>query len=139
MGDRERLTRLLGVWGSDTEYRVVPTLPDVPKDEPDLQNLERVAIEHRLDLSAAREEIRLASAALQVTKGSRAISGLNVGAHAHRDPDGPTTVGTAVDFELPIFDQKQAEVARLRAELGAAQHRADALAIAIRTRAYKVG
>ena len=131
--DRERLTRLLGVWGSAVEYKVTPKLPELPTDEPDLSHLERVAIEHRLDLEAAREEIRTASAALQVTKGTRVISGLNVGLQAHRDPDGPKTIGPSVDLELPIFDQKQAEVARLRAELRAAQHRADALALSIRS------
>jgi cobalt-zinc-cadmium efflux system outer membrane protein len=133
LGDRERLTRLLGVWGNDIEYKVAPKLPELPTDEPDLGHLERVAIEHRLDLAAAREQVLLASAALQVTKGSRVLSGLSVGVNAHRDPDGPKTLGPTVDLELPIFDQKQAEVARLRAELRAAEHRADALAIAIRS------
>ena len=133
LADRERLTRLLGVWGSDVEYAVAPKLPDLPGAEPDLAHLERVAIAHRFDLAAAREQVLLASAALRVTKGSRVIGGLDVGANAHRDPDGPKTVGPTVDLELPIFDQKQAEVARLRAELRAAQHRADALAIAIRS------
>jgi cobalt-zinc-cadmium efflux system outer membrane protein len=133
LADRERLTRLLGVWGSDVEYRVAPKLPDVPANDPDLAHLERVAIVNRLDLAAAREELKLASAALQVTKGTRVISGLSAGVQAHRDPDGPKTIGPTVDLELPIFDQKQAEVARLRAELHAAQHRSDALAIAIRS------
>jgi outer membrane protein, heavy metal efflux system len=133
LADRERLTRLLGVWGSDVEYRVAPKLPDVPANDPDLAHLEQVAIANRLDLAAAREELKLASAALQVTKGTRVISGLSAGVQAHRDPDGPKTIGPTVDLELPIFDQKQAEVARLRAELRAAQHRTDALAIAIRS------
>lgn len=131
--ERERLTRLLGVWGADIDYKVAPTLPELPDEEPALAHLERVAIEQRLDLAAAREELTLASAALQVTKGSRVISGLSAGVQAHRDPDGPKTVGPSVDLELPIFDQKQAEVARLRAELRAAQHRTDALALAIRS------
>ena len=134
LGDREGLTRLLGVWGADADYRVAPKLPDLPLEEPDLEHLESVAIGHRFDLAAAREEVRTAAAALQVTKGTRVISGLAIGVNAHRDPDGPKTVGPTVDLELPIFDQKQAEVARLRAELRAAQHRTDALAIAIRSR-----
>ena len=133
LGDRERLTRLLGVWGADVEYAVAPKLPELPASEPDLAHLERVAIAHRLDLAAAREEVQIALAALRVTKGSRVLSGLRAGVPAHRDPDGPRTVGPTVDLELPIFDQKQAEVARLRAELRAAEHRTDALAIAIRS------
>jgi cobalt-zinc-cadmium efflux system outer membrane protein len=58
---------------------------------------------------------------------------IDLGANGHRDPDGPVTLGPTVDLELPIFDQKQAEVAKLRAQLRAAQHRADALAISIRS------
>jgi cobalt-zinc-cadmium efflux system outer membrane protein len=133
LADRENLTRLLGVWGADVEYRVAAKLPDVPPEEPDLAHLERIAIEHRFDLAAAREELKTAASALQITKGTRVLSGLDLGVNGHRDPDGPVTIGPTIDLELPIFDQKQAEVARLRAQLRAAQHRSDALAIAIRS------
>jgi cobalt-zinc-cadmium efflux system outer membrane protein len=133
LGERERLTRLLGVWGSDVDYRVAPALPALPATEPDLAHLERVAIAHRLDLAAAKEELATAAAALQLEKGTRALGGLDVGVNAHRDPDGPITVGPAIDLELPIFDQKQAAVARLRALLRAAQYRADAQALAVRS------
>jgi cobalt-zinc-cadmium efflux system outer membrane protein len=133
LADRENLTRLLGVWGSDVDYALAARLPEVPAAEPDLAHLERIAIEHRFDLAAAREELKSAAAALQVTKGTRVVSGLDLGMNVHRDPDGPVTIGPTFDLELPIFDQKQAEVARLRAQLRAAQHRNDALAIAIRS------
>src|SRR5689334_21139077 len=106
---------------------------DVSRDDPDLADVEGIAVGNMLDLAAAREVVQTAATALQVTKGTRVLSGLAVGVQAHRDPDGPKTIGPTVDLELPIFDQKQAEVARLRAELRAAQHRADALAIAIRS------
>jgi len=132
LSDRENLTRLLGVWGNEVEYKVSAKLPELPPNEPELDHLERIAVEHRLDLAAAREEILSAGAALQATKGSRMVS-IDLGANGHRDPDGPTTLGPTVDLELPIFDQKQAEVAKLRAQLHAAQHRADALAIAVRS------
>jgi outer membrane protein, heavy metal efflux system len=133
LGERERLTRLLGVWGSDIEYRVAAALPELPASEPDLAHLERVAIAHRFDLAAARADLESAAAALQLEKGTRAIGGLDVGVNAHRDPDRPVTVGPTVDLELPIFDQKQAAVARQRAQLRAAQYRADALALAVRS------
>jgi cobalt-zinc-cadmium efflux system outer membrane protein len=133
LADREKLTRLMGVWGADVEYKVAPNLPELPATEPELAHLERVAIANRLDLAAAQEELHLSAAALQVTKGTRVISGLNVGVNGHRDPDGPKTIGPTIDLELPIFDQKQAEVARLRAQMRAAQHRLDALAIGIRS------
>jgi cobalt-zinc-cadmium efflux system outer membrane protein len=133
MEDRERLTRLLGVWGHDVEYRVEPKLPEVPAADPDLVHVERLAIDSRFDLAAARADVQSASFALRVAKGTRVVSGLDVGVQAHRDPDGPGTIGPTIDLELPIFDQKQAQVARLRALLRAAQRRADAMAIAIRS------
>jgi cobalt-zinc-cadmium efflux system outer membrane protein len=132
LADRESLTRLLGVWGNDVDYKVAPKLPELPASEPALDHLERIAIQHRLDLAAAREEVLSASAALKVSKGSRMVS-IDLGANGHRDPDGPVTLGPTVDLELPIFDQKQAEVARLRAQLRAAEHSVDALAIAVRS------
>jgi cobalt-zinc-cadmium efflux system outer membrane protein len=131
--DREMLTRLLGLWGADIEYRVAEEPPAIPATEAPLEHLEGLAIARRLDLAAAREELQGASDALRLVKGSRGISGLDVGVNAHRDPDGPVTVGPTVELELPIFDQKQAEVARLRAQLHAAQHRADALSISVRS------
>ena len=131
--DRERVSRLLGVWGLRTEWKLGPTLPELPPGEPALEHLESFAVAHRLDLDAAREEVLTASAALQITKGSRVIGGLEAGADGHRDPDGPTTIGPSLRIELPIFDQKQAAIARLRSQLRAAERRQDALAIEIRS------
>jgi cobalt-zinc-cadmium efflux system outer membrane protein len=133
LADREHLTQLLGVWGSDVEYQVAAKLPEVPVEEPDLAHLERTAVEHRLDLAASREELRTVAASLQITKSTRVVSVLDLGANGHRDPDGPTTIGPEIALELPIFDQKQAEVARLRAQLRATQRRADGMAIAVRS------
>ncbi|HEX4459743.1 MAG TPA: TolC family protein [Polyangia bacterium] len=133
LGEREKLTRLLGVFGADVEYRVAPSLPELPASEPELGHLERVAIAHRLDLAAAKAELASASQALRLEKGTRAIGGLDVGVNAHRDPDGPVTVGPTLDLELPVFDQKQAEMARLRASLRAAQDRADTIALRVRS------
>ena len=65
----------------------------VGKLERDLAHLESVAIEHRFDLAAAREELKTAAAALQITKGTRVVSGLDVG----------------VPILAPIADQSVAE------------------------------
>ncbi len=132
---RERLSRLLGLWGRRVGWKLAGRLPDLPPpdEEPPAAHLESFAVAHRLDLAAALEDARTAAAALQVAKASRVIGGLEAGADAHRDPDGPFTVGPSLRIELPIFDQKQAQVARLRAELRAAEKRADALAVEIRS------
>ena len=131
--DRERLSRLLGVWGRRTDWKLARGLPELPAEEAPLDHLESFAVAHRLDLQAAREEMLTASAALQVTKGTRVIGGLEAGVDAHRDPDGPFTIGPSIRLELPIFDQKQAAVARLRSHLRSAEKRRDALAIDVRS------
>ena len=131
--DREHLSRILGVWGAQTEWKVAPTLPDLPAEEPPLEHVESFAIAHRLDLLAARRDIETRSAALRITRTTRVIGGLDVGAAGHRDADGPLTVGPNLTVELPIFNQKQGEVARLVAEMRAAMRRSEALAVAIRS------
>jgi cobalt-zinc-cadmium efflux system outer membrane protein len=133
LAEREKLTRLLGVFGRETAWRISARLPDVLPDEPQLDHVESFAIEHRLDLAAARQESQTLGSALSVTKASRIIGGLDVGLAAHQDADGPRTIGPSLSIELPIFDQKQAAVARLRAQMRAAQRRVESLALQIRS------
>ena len=52
--DRERLNRLLGLWGSETNWKMADHLPELPAHEISLQNLETRAIAQRLDLKALR-------------------------------------------------------------------------------------
>ena len=51
---REKLTRLMGLWGPQTNWQLVNQLPDIPAAEIPLENLESVAIENRLDLAAEK-------------------------------------------------------------------------------------
>jgi cobalt-zinc-cadmium efflux system outer membrane protein len=95
--------------------------------------VESFAIEHRLDLKAARAEVETASAALSITKGTRFINAVNVGGHIDKDPESVTFAGPNVELQIPIFDQGQAAVARLRAQLRQAQKLMDARAIEIRS------
>src|SRR5262249_37548580 len=105
---------------------------ELPPQDPSLEHVETFAVAHRLDLAAAGQEVATAAAALQLTSSTRVIGGLDVGVEAHRDTDGPRNLGPTVALQLPIFDQKQAAVARVRSELRAAQRRRDALAIDVR-------
>src|SRR5258706_10309708 len=43
--DRERLNRLLGLWGPDTQWKVASRLPAIPAQEPSLDHLETRAVE----------------------------------------------------------------------------------------------
>lgn len=130
---RERLIRLLGLWGTDTTFRLAPKLPDLPGAEPSLEHLESLAITQRLDIAAARKDVLAAEHALALVKNWRWIGAASVGASGERDSGGEVVVGPTVGLEIPIFDQKQAAVARLSAELRQRQQRLSAAAIDARS------
>ena len=50
---RERLTRLMGLWGQQTQFRLPERLPDLPKAPNDLPDIEQTAMARRLDVPAA--------------------------------------------------------------------------------------
>src|SRR5262249_47489357 len=69
--DRGHLTELLGLWGREVEWKIAARLPDLPAAEPQLDHVETFAIEHRLDLKAARAEVEIALASLNLTQKTR--------------------------------------------------------------------
>jgi outer membrane protein, heavy metal efflux system len=129
----EILTRLMGVWGPNANYKVLSRLPELPTSDPPIDHLEELALTRRLDLSeAAAEEDEIAHA-LNLTKSFRYFGGAALGAGYERAPERYSTVGPNASLELPIFDQKQAAVAKLEAELRAAIARKNELRVNIRS------
>jgi len=130
---REALTRLMGLWGSRVAWTLPQSLPEVPSEERPLEDLEAAAIECRLDLAAAREASEVLAQALGVTRDWRFLAVADVGVSAERDTDGQWVTGPELSLELPIFDQRQAEIARRVADLRRADDRVFALAVGIRS------
>lgn len=135
---RERLARLLGLWGAELAFKVPARLPDLPSEEPALEHLEAHAVLQRLDLAAARRDLDARAEALALATSFRFLPGVSLGAAVDRDADGPTNLGPAASLELPIFDQKQAAIARLAADVRAADLRLRALAVAARSEVREV-
>ena len=133
LSDRERLTRLLGLWGLSTEWRIAERLPDLPEEEYSLEHLESLAISQRLDLAAERWEIKKIAKALSITIHWRYVPLLDVGVETERDTDRERVTGPTLVIQLPIFDQGQAKIARFEALLRQSQQRMAALAIDIRS------
>ena len=129
----EALTRLMGVWGPDTEWKPAAKLPDLPSLDPGLERLESLAIGRRFDLASAHHEAESISETLAMVKNWRWIDGGNVGATYARTHEGPVLIGPTAAIGLPIFDQKQAVIARLEGFLHQARAREAALAIDIRS------
>jgi cobalt-zinc-cadmium efflux system outer membrane protein len=130
---REQLIRLMGLWGAQTQWKVPRMLPDVPAEEIALEHLESLAIKNRLDLASARQEVEVLAQALGVTLDWRWIGKADVGISTERDTDGQWVTGPSLTLELPIFNQRQADIARLEARLRQGQKRLAAQAVNIRS------
>lgn len=113
---REHLNRLMGLWGPRTQWTLSEKLPPLPDQEVSLAHLESLAIRHRLDIDAARKQVMLLWNALELARSTRFFGRVDVGVHEHRDADGPRLFGPTLSLELPIFDQRQALIARLEAQ-----------------------
>jgi cobalt-zinc-cadmium efflux system outer membrane protein len=131
---RERLTRLLGLWGSQTEWKISTKLADIPSREEGLEHLESLAIARRLDVATARQEAQVFAQALHVAKSSRFIGAVEVGVSRSTGPEpGIRVIGPTLRLELPIFDRRQALIRRLEAQLSQSEKRLAALSIDARS------
>ncbi len=114
--ERERLNRLLGLWGDQVTWNLPDRLSDLPAEKPSLEGLETLAIERRLDLAGARADVQTANYALDLGQQLRWLSVLGLGVKLEREPDGKWLKGPVIEISLPIFDQGQGRIASLEAQ-----------------------
>jgi cobalt-zinc-cadmium efflux system outer membrane protein len=131
--DRERLNRLLGLWGADTDWQIAGELPEVPSSDFPMTGLERLAISQRLDLQADYLQVTSQVKNLGLTKSFRLVGALDFGVNSERETDAQTRTGPTFAIELPIFNQGQARIARSEAALRQAQDKFEALAVDVRS------
>lgn len=130
---RERLTRLLGLWGAQTSFRLperLPDLPALPRERPDI---ERLAIEQRLDVQAARLAIEQTARNLGLTRTTRFVSVLELGLVRNTSNEAPAQKGWEIGFEIPLFDWGGARVAKAESIYMQTAHRAAQTAIDARS------
>ncbi len=130
---RERLTRLLGLWGEQTRFALPERLPDLPQQALDLPDVERTALAQRLDVQGARLATEQTARNLGLTRTTRFINVLELGLVRNRSNEAPTQRGWEIGFELPLFDWGDARVARAEAVYMQALHRAAETAINARS------
>ena len=129
---REKLNRLLSLWGGDTAWKIAGGLPPLPESDVALRGLESLAVAQRLDLGAAHMELAGIVRALGLTKKYRYVGALEFGVDTERGSDRGNVTGPTLRLELPIFNQGQARIAKSEAELRRAERKLEALAIGIR-------
>lgn len=130
---RERLVRLLGVWGTQTQFALPERLPDLPPSPLDLPDVEQVALAQRLDVRGAKQAAEQTASNLGLTKTTRFVNVLELGVMRNSSNEELTQRGWEIGFELPLFDWGGARVARAEAIYMQTLHRAAETAINARS------
>ena len=111
---REKLTRVLGLWGADIGFKLPERLPDLPTIPDDLPNVEQVAIAQRLDVQAMKLGTESLAKNLGLSKATRFINVLEIGPTRVLEgaKSDPYKKGFELSLEIPIFDWGSAKVAK---------------------------
>lgn len=130
---RERLTRLLGLWGAQAAFRLPERLPELPAAPRELPDIERLALAQRLDVQGARLAAEQTARNLGLTRTTRFVNVLELGYQRNSSNEAPVQRGWEVGFELPLFDWGTARVARAESVYRQALDRAAQTAIDARS------
>jgi outer membrane protein TolC len=112
---REKLTRLMGLTGRDSAYRLPERLPDLPASPAQPAEVEASALEGRLDIRAAQRDAASLADSLGLVKTTRFIDAFEVGRARTKEGDHPYAYGWEFRIEIPLFDFGTARVARAEA------------------------
>lgn len=112
---REKLTRLMGLWGEETRFTLAERLPDLPGTAAELPDVEVFAIRERLDIRAAKANAEGVAKSLGLTKATRFVNVLDLGPATILEQDELLKKGFEISLELPLFDWGGARVAKAEA------------------------
>src|SRR5947199_4131782 len=130
---REKLNKLMGAFGAQTNWTVASRLPELPGGEVSTSQLESRAIQQRLDLAAARQQFIAEARARGIARAEAILEKTEVGGHYEREIEGTYSIGPSVNVPIPIFNQGQPASARASAKMRQAGQRYLALAADIRS------
>lgn len=114
LAQKERLNRLMGLQEAPA-WKIAKNLPELPDQEPPLQDLEDQALTQRLDLAAARKEVEVLERNLDLVRRG-IVPKAELGIEMEHE-EGERATGPRVEVGLPLFDRRQAAIARAQAEL----------------------
>jgi len=126
--ERDRLARLMGLWGGDLDYKLPDGLPEFPARPKRRDAVEKDAVAKRIDLEIARTDLELLAKSYGLTRATRFVNVLELRGisktewHHITETDyelrpGPTLVktetpatekeswrGIELEFQIPIYD-----------------------------------
>jgi outer membrane protein TolC len=131
---RERLARMMGLWGEELRFQLPERLPELPKEPRQFAtDSEAQALTQRLDVQAARRDAEALARSLGLTKVSRFVSLLEFGLQSNSETGLPRQRGWEIELGIPIFDFGTARTARAEALYMQSVSRAAEVAIQARS------
>jgi cobalt-zinc-cadmium efflux system outer membrane protein len=131
---REKLNVLMGLFGSQTQWRAHKRLPSLPAKELPVADAERRAIEASLDLAQSEQGLLRLAHQYNLVDKKAIIPSLDLGVDAERK-ERVWEVGPSYAIELPLFDRGDAKRAKAVFEIEQARGKYTALAVRIRSEA----
>jgi outer membrane protein TolC len=139
---RERLHRLLGVHGEQTQWELDGPLPALPELPPGDEQIETRVLQANFELKEAKLRLEGLARRAGVARTAGWLPDVVADVHGLRgDPSAATgeggewLFGVGVNVSLPVFDRNQGTVTALGAEFDAALERMYGQAIALRSAA----
>lgn len=102
--DRERLVRMLGLWGKNLTFTLPERLPDLPSQLTEIEGIEGKAIDQRMDIRMAKLEVEGLARSYSLTQATRFINVLEGGLTDRRETGEPKARGYEISLSIPIFD-----------------------------------
>jgi len=130
---RERLIRLLGLWGQQTSFTLPDRLPDLPQEPQDRPDVEQQAVAQRLDVQAAKQHTEAMAKSLGLSKITRFVNVLDLSFQRNGSNELPRQTGYEISFEIPLFDWGDARIARAEAIYMQSVQRAAQVAVEARS------
>jgi outer membrane protein TolC len=115
---------LLGLQNGEA-LRLAERLPDLPPQIDELPDIDHTVLEDRIDLRLMRMHLEQLAQSLKLTKATRFVNVLDVGATRVQQGtrDQPYETGFTVTLEVPIFDSGAARIRKSEAIYGQAVDR----------------
>lgn len=142
--DRERLTRLMGLWGGDINYRLPGKLKPLPSIR-SAGEIEAEAVSKRIDLEIARMDLDLLAKSYGLTHATRLVNVLELrgmskferkyedAADGGIDKDKAKWRGIEVEFQIPLYDFGKARTREAEERYMQAAHRLAEKAVNVRS------
>lgn len=107
---RATLARLMGTAGQQDDWKTQGELLPLPLADPDLATLTPQALQQRLDLRAARQAVVARLRLLAMQRRFRWLGSFELGVFRESAAGGMSFTGPNAVIELPVFDQRQAQL-----------------------------